>query len=147
MSEGTRNNPRRVSVRWFKPIPYSDLRDWKGEYYEVLYVVYKGSEILYVGMAYDQYVDIRLGNHHKLSEIAKIENQRGLVISFGELRLKHGRRLSRRLVEEIENLLIFYYEPKYNKRGIYTYTGRELVIRNSGPGNPFDQTVSSLQLD
>ena len=135
--------PHRVSVYWTDPIKYREFTEWESEWYEVLYVVRKMKKILYVGMAYDQYAHFRLSNHHKLGKIVKEEGVNGLTITYGERVVEGGRRLSRTRIGEIENLLIYIYDPKHNERKIKTYKGRYLIVYNSGPGNPFDRVVTT----
>lgn len=137
----------RVSVRWFKPIRYDDLNNWEGDYYDVLYVVTKMRKPVYIGMAYRQTVNQRLANNKTLKRIAKIEGLRGLSVAFGERIVKEGKRLSEKRVRAIENLLIYTYKPKHNKRGKKTYRGRPLIIDNGGPGNPFDKVVTTSKVN
>lgn len=135
--------PHRVSVYWTNPIKYAEFSDWESEWYEVLYVIRKRRKILYIGMAYDQYAHFRLTNHHKLGFIIEKEGTNGLTITYGERVVEDGRRLSRKRIGAIENLLIYIYDPKYNEKKIKTYKGRYLLVYNSGPGNPFDRVVTS----
>lgn len=147
--EGSFEDPRLVTLKWFKPIPYSELDRWLDEYYEVLYFVYQGKgrqarTRFYLGQAYSQDIVQRLKHsEHKIHGIAKEQGHVGLKVSFGELKIKEGRKISSKLVNDIENLLIYVYEPKYNERGIWSYSGRHLVIKNTGRCTFFDKKVDS----
>lgn len=149
MAEGSYSNPRRVTIWWFKPIPYSELSYWQDDYYEVLYFIYRGKgkqwrTRYYVGQAYSQDIVKRLKNPgHKIHQIIRDEGESGLRISFGELRLKENRKISLGLVDDIERLLIYAYAPKYNVSGIWKYAGRHLVIKNMGRCSFFERTVDS----
>ena len=87
--EGSFDNPRQVTLKWFKPIPYSELDRWLDDYYEVLYFVYQGKGRQartrhYLGQAYSQDVVQRLKHsEHKIHGIAK--KHVGVKVSFGEL--------------------------------------------------------------
>ena len=139
--------PERISVRWCKRIRYADLKNWEGGYYDVLYAVCKMGKPIYVGMAYGETVDQRLANHPTLRRIAKREGIRGLMVTFGEFVVKEGKRLSWNRVRDIENLLLYVYKPKHNKKGTKTYRGRPLMVDNGGPGNPFDKVVTTSWVD
>ncbi len=94
MVEGSFDNPRLVSLKWFKPIPYSELNEWLDDYYEVLYFVYQGKgrqarTRFYLGQAYSQDIVQRLKHsEHKIHRIAEEQGHVGLKVSFGELKVK-----------------------------------------------------------
>ena len=98
-------------------------------------------------MAYGQYTHERLGNHHKIEEIASDVGEDNLTISIGERVMENGQRMSKKRVGEIENLLIYSYKPPYNMSKHRTYRGRPLIVNNSGPGNPFNDIISTSSVD
>jgi len=98
----------------------------------------------YIGQAYSQDIMKRLKNRgHKIHQIIEDEGETGLRVSFGELRLKENRKIISLFVDDLKNLLIYVYEPLYNERGRWSYSGRHIVIRNTGQGSFFDRTVDS----
>lgn len=52
-------------------------------------------------------------------------------------------RLSAQRLEDVENLLIYAYQPKLNRTGTSRYTGRALIIENVGRRGPIDSYVNS----
>ena len=150
MSEGSYDNPRYVRIKWVGPIRYLELRKWGSDHYDLLYVVYRARgqqrrTRLYIGHAYRQKAIKRLLNptHKVRRRIAQEQGLEKLKVSIGEIKFKEGRRKSKRLIEEIENLLIYVYEPMYNKKKVWSYHGRRIVIRNSGKGSLFHKVVDS----
>ena len=140
-------------IKWSEK-KLDSLRNYEDDAREVLYAFvrkyrYGGKyrrEVLYIGIARKQDFRNRFRNHHKLPDIeAYVENRRGeLVVKIGRVILEEGKRLTQKKVEEIENLLIYVMEPKFNDRKTKSYGGRDILIENSGIYKPLPKYVLVL---
>ncbi len=145
----------RLKVRWSGDIEVEDSGDYPETGWDLLYMVlrrryYKGKPgytILYIGMAYSQWLSDRLHGHHKLWEM--IEEQRGkgkAVLRFGEIVLPEGRRISKKLLEDVEAALIHNEQPVYNQMGVQAYgRTRDVRILNLGRYKPLDRIVDTSE--
>ena len=61
----------------------------------------------------------------------------------GKIQLKRGKKHSIKRTEDIENLLIYAYQPEYNEKGKAGYYGREIEVVNRGRRGPLDEIVYS----
>ncbi len=134
------DNLYNVNVKWTKDLDIEDALDYyEDNDHEMLYIIlrkrkYKENIIytaLYIGMTYKQFLSDRLKNHHKLNNI--IEEQRGkgeVVIRFGDISLPLNKRISEKLVKDIEAILIHEVQPEYNEMSRKSYRGREIKITN-----------------
>jgi len=101
-------------------------------------------EILYIGIAQRQYFKDRFKNHHKLPHIKEwMKGKWGdIVVKLGTVEVKKGgKNLTRNRVEEIENALIYYMEPLFNEKKVWSYTGKPIVVENKGTYKPFPRKI------
>lgn len=144
----------RVKVKWTRDLDIEESLEHEDKRYEFLYMVlrkrkYRGDiryKILYIGMTYNQYLSDRLKNHHKFWDI--VDNQYGkgeLVIRFGNIIFPPNRRISKKLVSNIEAALIQEVQPEYNEMSIYAYRGREIKITNLGDYEPLPDKIDTSE--
>lgn len=144
----------RVKVKWTRDLDIEESLEHEDKRYEFLYMVlrkrkYRGDiryKILYIGMTYNQYLSNRLKNHHKLLDI--VDNRYGkgeLVIRFGNIIFPPNRRISKKLVSDIEAALIQEVQPEYNEMSIYAYRGREIKITNLGDYEPLSDKIDTSE--
>ena len=144
----------KLKVRWSKDFSVEEAWEHEDKRYEFLYMVlrkrrYKGkikNRIIYIGMTYKQFLSDRLKSHHKFPDI--MEEQRGkgeVVLKFGEIVLPPNRRISEKLVRDIEAVLIQYIRPEYNEKSAYTYRGRAINLTNIGKYEPLPKKIDTRE--
>jgi len=142
----------KLKIRWSKDYNIEEALEHDDKDYEYIYMAlrkrkYRGSvryRILYIGMTYYQYLSDRLRSHHKFWVI--IEDQYGkgeVVVRFGNIILPPQRRISEKLVRDVEAALIQKVKPEYNQMGTFAYRGRELKITNLGKYTPLPRTINT----
>ena len=141
-----------LKIKWSKDYNAEEALEHDDKDYEFFYMVYRkrkyiGSvryRILYIGMTYYQFLSDRLRNHHKFGEI--IEDQCGkgeVVVKFGNIILSPQRKISEKLVRDVEAALIQEVKPEYNEMSTFAYSGRELKITNLGKYTPLNRTINT----
>ena len=107
-------------------------------------------KLLYVGIAFDQPVVKRIRQQHQAYEALGASNylvkraRKGIkseiLFMVGEVVASSKVRTTRKLYEDVENLLIARHQPKLNKKK-KSYTGRDkLVVLNVGDHAPLRPT-------
>lgn len=98
-------------------------------------------------MTYRQLYSDRLKRHHKLQEIEKEEHGKGkIVIRLGTIILPKGKRISEKLVKDVEAVLTQDSQPEYNVLNINAYWGnRDLKITNLGNYEPLSRTIDTTK--
>ncbi len=100
-----------------------------------LYLFFSGKrKIQYIGIAYSQSLGKRIGQH--LQGLRRLggsfSNETHLYV--GLVDPKKYKRLSRKMVEEIESFLVWAIRPEGNTAKLKPYRGREMLIHNVGDG-------------
>jgi len=149
----------KLGVRWSEDIILEDLQGFCSFYnrYESLYAILERMmrygepkyELLYVGMTYYQSISKRLRNHHKLGDIKCSETRRKkIIIRAGCIILPDGKRISKKLVHDVEAVLIQQYDPPYNEMNTYAYWGgRDIRIVNQGNYKPLNRIIDTSNWD
>ena len=100
-------------------------------------------KILYIGLVYWRSFAERIAEHDR----DLLWNVRGKInVRVGRIRLGGGSKHSYERMEDVENLLIYMYQPEFNYKGRGWYYGREIKIINLGRRGPLDKIVSSERL-
>jgi len=145
-------NAYNLKVRWSRNYTIEGALDHEDEEYEFLYMVlrkrkYKGVDkfkVLYIGMCYSEYFSERFRSHHKLWDMIAEQYTIGkILIRFGKIILPPGRRISEKLVRDVEAALIQEVQPEYNEMSTYAYRGRELKIKNIGNYSPLPRIIET----
>jgi len=142
----------KVKIKWSKELSIRDLAKYKAKKREHLYLILNRRcfvgvipkrTILYIGMAYKQEVTERLREHHKLPKITrrKLMEWGDKRIRIGRVKIPFGRRMTRKLIQEIEAALIYDMQPEHNERNKKKYRGRSLKIINCGRRKPLDKRI------
>lgn len=116
-----------------------DLED--GDFYAIMAAERRGwfdPKVGYIGVAYGQHVAKRIRQNHSsyLLMIGRLPPDHEWIVMSGRVVGGSHERVSERLVKEAENLLIFRNRPKFNTHGRKAYTGRPMMIENSGDYHP-----------
>lgn len=136
----------RVKIEWWGPYNVDSLLqeyDWGSHDFGIYVITRKwgrGSKsILYIGQTYTRDFGQRIVEHESW-----IREERGSIkIRLGYVILERGRISSAERLWDIENLLVYATQPKYNvqfKRGYY---GRELKIVNLKRRGPLPIQIDS----
>ena len=130
-----------VEVEWYGPYKIDTVVEEFHEYEDFgLYMITRRwgeypEKILYIGLTYSQDFSTRLSQHTWVyDEIGTLKVRVGYLLE---------KRSSEKRLRDVENLLIYVYQPKYNDKGKSTYSGRDLKIINSGRRGPLDKEVDS----
>ncbi len=136
---------KEIEIKWSKPIKYEEFLEdgLDGEQYVYLYMIIgKYSEnpykLFYIGKTYSNIVFYRLKNKDHKERYAKIKKnfpRHELFISLGFIKLSDGKNITKKLIDEIESILIYTNYNKYifNKNKIYSYKiDNEYKITNKG---------------
>lgn len=132
-----------VEIEWYGPYKIDTVVEEFHEYEDFgVYMITRkwgkyAEKILYIGMTYRRDFAQRFSEHWRdwLSEVI------GTVkVRVGYL---HEKKSSEKRLRDVENLIIYVYEPEYNEIGKSTYSGRDLIIINSGRRGPLDREVDS----
>ncbi|MHA1740828.1 MAG: hypothetical protein ACTSVD_01915 [Candidatus Thorarchaeota archaeon] len=134
---------RIVRVRWSEPELFSDFEKKPDKRYEVLYAACTQSTILCFGEAYKKPEEKDLTQNQKLHQIAREVSYDNMYVSLGELQMEPGRRISRQLVEDVWDLLVWFYTPPKNTRACYGYCGRRLCIYSYRANTAFHRLICS----
>lgn len=143
---------QKIIIRWSQDVAVEDIAGYQERKNDDLYFVLRKRRILfvpsylplYIGMTYRQSLYERLKNHHKLPKI--IDNKPfwgDIILRFGQLILPPNRRMSEKLVDDVESLLIYQVKPPYNVTNRSSYNRRKLAIRNMGKFRPLPKYISS----
>ena len=145
----------KLGVKWSDDLFLDDLHTFCNycDKYESLYTIleriirYGEPEysLLYIGMTYSQSIANRLSNHHKLRDIRNYETRRKkIIIRAGRIILPSGNRISKKLVRDVEAILINNHKPPHNESSTYAYRGgRDLRIINQGNYKPLNRIIDT----
>lgn len=131
-----------VSLKWRGPYECDRLnevcQDW-GIYAICRKWAETDEKILYIGETYFQEIPQRLSQHGWW-----LNDLRGNVrIRFAEIVLETGSKHSHERTKDIEALLIYNHQPKYNIQNRNFYEGRSLRIVNTGRHGPIRKVIRS----
>jgi len=132
--------------------------DWKGPFsleqalvrpeagFIGVYAIYEmigrnPATLLYIGMTYGQGFGMRLKQHRqkwlwRSADISKI------VVCFGTIVFARNRRISHDKVHDVERFLIHCYAPRYNDVSKEVYSGRDILLINTGKKLDFATILS-----
>jgi len=112
-----------------------------------LYMFLHKSEIVYIGRVYYKSLRKRIQEHLRGDRLWKwVERNydvRKISIKIAEIEDISQERINRKLVNDIESLLIVIERPKGNIQSIKTYRGRDLKVVNLGEKYPLRRTYST----
>lgn len=131
----------KVELHWTGPFTYDNARQSEeGKNVGVYAItVRQGSHperILRIGQAYYQNFLGRLAGYRT-----------SIIAQPGSCHVRFGKFISRISIQrlnDVESLLIYAYQPKWNELGKDCYDGRDLEIRNLGRHGPISSIVKSL---
>jgi len=128
--------------RWYGPYRLDETIEFRESSDYGLYAITRiwgnaPEKLLYIGRVYWQDFGKRLSQHRR----EWLGNARGIRVRLGYLELEPGQRTSFERIRDAENLLIWCLEPRENKKGVQTYTGRDLRIINLGARGPLPRKV------
>jgi hypothetical protein len=89
----------------------------------------KTPKLLYIGETYRQSFGTRLKQHQK-QWLFRVNGK--VVIHYGKIIPPEGKRISSKIVFDIEGLLIHVLVPPYNTVSKHGYYGREIIVFNTG---------------
>ena len=116
---------RGMTLNWEK-VPYSKLREYEDAYF---YAFQRGRGIIYIGIAYHMDVVAEIKSNLRAFDM----NTQGLSFWLGYIEKSDYQRITKLLIRDTENLLIFTHKPLYNTQCKNDYWGREdLYIKNKG---------------
>ena len=118
----------------------SHHQDWNANRCLYAYLAPDGREVIYVGMTWDQTVEVRWHYTAKPEFWNVLQKQLGIrrhIVLAGRIELPKHRRLSRALLMDIESLLIHQLRPCGNVQAIHSRISRpSLVVRCIGVAWP-----------
>ena len=131
-------------IMWSKPYPYEVLytghaeEDYEASFYSIVAYSEKEWWSYYIGMVYEQCISDRhkQEDHKRRLKYLQSKNKNlNFSISLGTLKLLHGARITKKVVDEIEGLLIYgnWNEYMVNKKKIEHFSSdRTFHITNKG---------------
>lgn len=142
-----------LAIKWSKDIDVEKAFDYSGSNYEVLYAffgkrMYRGEtryETYYIGKTTQHFSD-RFKAHHALFPVMGCNYGRGYktVVRTGELILSDGKRISDKLIKDVEAVLIRAHTPYLNVSNTVYYRGdRDIRITNNGNYKPLDHIIDT----
>ena len=97
--------------------------------------------IMYIGMTYDQWITDRFKKHHKYWKIVYDKFGKDWVyVKIGKLIPTKERKITKRLVQDVEAHLILATQPPYNEQ--YPTPSKMLIIINNGSYSPLSKIIS-----
>jgi len=143
-----------VKLRWHGPFKIDEIFELDYEvleYIEGFYTFLHKSKIIYVGQVYYKSLRDRIKEHLCGDSLWKwIKRNYGLKnisIKIAEIEHVSQKRITKKLVNDIEALLIATQQPEGNIQATKTYWGRDLKIVNLGNKDPLPETLSTDMLD
>jgi len=116
-----------IKIYWEK-VSLSDLSNIEDAYF---YAIFRGRNLLYIGIAYHQNVSNEI--RQTLNRFS--EDRRGLYLCLGYIdkeETTYGR-ITQQIIKDVECALINALQPPYNTQCTNSYTGRSgLEIYNRG---------------
>jgi hypothetical protein len=129
----------KVRVFWTKDFTLEEAINKEEKQHEYLYMVFAENELKYIGMAFDGYLGDRLSNHEVIRVIKDDYPEDSIKIRTGNI--SGFKRVTRQLVEDVEAVLINYYNPQYNIQSTDIYWGRDIQITNQGTFRPLHKVI------
>jgi len=107
-----------VVIRWQQ----TNLQDLSKQADAHLYILSRGGNLLYIGLAYKQSVSAEA--RKTINDFS--ESPHGLVLWLGRIDREESdfQRVTEELVNDVECLLIYTHQPPYNMQCKADYTGR-----------------------
>jgi len=125
-------------MEWFKidwngpyPVETAHARKEASNYgiYAMYEVSTKTPKLLYIGETYRQSLGARL-KQHKKQWLFRVNGD--VVIHFGKIVPPKGIRMTQSKVFDVEGMMIHVLVPPYNTVSKHGYTGRDIVLINTG---------------
>lgn len=138
-------------VEWSKAVTIDDLEEIDDERDADLYALIAADEdevegkwtrlrLLYIGSAFLQFVATRIRQPHNayacVNRYMHLHPGKVLLVMTGTITEASLERISETFVREVECCLINCNQPHCNDVCMESYSGRELVVRNSGDYAP-----------
>ena len=130
----------KIRVFWSKSMTIDKAINKKEKDHEYLYSIFGKSKLLYIGMT-QGYIGNRLSRHEILDEILDDYSERQIRIKFGNVIAPSFGRITRKLIQDVEAVLINYHDPPYNTQNTSTYWGRDVQITNQGTYRPLKKVI------
>ena len=137
-----------VHLKWFGPFDWRE--NWlEGRKYDWgIYMITRkwGSSkesILYIGQAYKGDFSTRLSKHWRDWGGDRRGN---LSVRLSELLVDQGKRLTKRKVTDAEALLIYKYQPPWNKDYKKEYFRQDCRVLSTGQKGPLASRITSTSL-
>ena len=119
-----------IEIRWAGPYPIDSAPSMKpaGDF-GIYAICGVGRRPAYIGRTYWQTFGKRI-RQHKREWLAKVKGQKRVY--FGAVTLPKGKKISYERVADIEQFLISECVPPYNTVSKKGYSGRDLLVINTG---------------
>lgn len=140
--------PYDVRVEWSEDLSFDELGDVEEFAYDFLYafVSQLGSspKVIYIGQTYYQYVGDRVAHHHKYLEADR--RYKSVTVRIGTIEPLNRERVTKPLVDAVENALICEVAPSLNERSIQYYTqNNDVIITNTGNNDSFPWKIDTRE--
>lgn len=131
-----------VRLDWHGPYQYDlvfthDIAEKRGIYVISVRQGSKPEKVVRIGQTYGSF-SRRLSDYRMV--IDALPGTKAVRVGIFNSQVS---RLSAERLKDVENLLIYAYQPKLNRTGTSRYGGRDLIIENVGRHGPIDLRVSS----
>lgn len=127
-----------MKLKWGKT-SYQGLAEMRDSYF---YAFFRGSVLLYIGIAYNQNVKNEIKNTIQDFDISR----QGLTLWLSYIEKTDFRRITEQIIKDVECLLIFTHKPSYNTHCKFSYAGRDnLKVKNRGC--PFFKSCVKVERD
>jgi hypothetical protein len=119
--------------------------DAEASYYKLTGMVRGRPQLFYLGKTFDQYAHWRLEQPDHQERIAAIQRAYPgveILVSVGNVKTGERDRYGRRLIDEIESLLIFAHQPEFNANKLSWIRMSEWhYVTNQGDFAPLERIV------
>ena len=144
-SREPKSNMEEVRIQWEGPylierVPKLDISEEFGVYVITRRWGTNREKILYIGKTYWRDFRSRVREHRREWLNEEVGN---LKVRLGIIKLSRGKKISVQRVQDIEALLIYWCQPRYNTIYKDSYNGRDLKIINEGRRGPIDNIITT----
>lgn len=140
---------QRIRLKWRGPFdPYDDYPD---VYFYMLYDKRK-RKVIYIGQAYYQSLRRRALQHVRGDLLDWIRRSKSIHVAdvamkVAEITSMNQQRVSKKIIDDIESLMIIVVQPPGNIQSTRTYYGRDLQIENTGKYSPLPKRISTKNIE
>ena len=137
------------TITWSKAKSLEEFRkrpeDAEASYYKLSGMVRGRHRLFYLGKTFDQYAHWRLeqpDHQERIGAIRQAYPGVEIQVSVGSVETGERDRYGRRLIDEIESLLIFVHQPKFNGNKLsWIEMSAWHYVMNQGDFAPLDRIV------